>query len=135
MSIHHHNCAKPGAFRVLTAVAVGINLLVSFLVTLLGSAEVAYAGPCTAQIAQVEQKIRELQASSPPGGAGEPSLPQSVGAQLHHQPTARSVEGAESKANAEGAAALDRARRADAAGDANACANALQDAKDLYGID
>lgn len=126
MSMDYDNSAKPGAFRALTAVAVGINLL--------GGVELVYAGPCTTEIAQIEQKIRQLQASSPPGGAGAPSLPQSVGAQLHHQPTARSVEGAESKANAEGAAALDRARRADAAGDANGCAKALQDAKDLYGI-
>ncbi len=126
MSIEYRNSAKPGAYCVLTALAVGIILL--------GGAEGVHAGPCTAQIAQLEQKIREAQAISPPGGPGEPSLPQSVGAQLHHQPTVRSVEGAESKANAEGAAALDHARQADAAGDANGCAKALQDAKDLYGI-
>jgi hypothetical protein len=127
MSMDYDNSARPGAYRALTAMAVGINLL--------GGVEVVYAGPCTTEIARVEQKIREVQATAPPGGAGEPSLPQSVGAQLHHQPTARSVEGAESKANAEAAAALDRARKADAAGDAKACANALQDAKDLYGIE
>jgi hypothetical protein len=126
MAMEYHNSARPGVYRVLTAVAVGFNLL--------GGAEVVYAGPCTAQIAQLEQRIREVQAFSPQGGPGEPSLPQSVGAQLHHQPTVRSVEGAESKANAEGAAALDRARQADAAGDAKGCAKALQDAKDLYGI-
>jgi hypothetical protein len=127
MSMDYDNSAKPGAYRALTAAAVGINLLCGV--------EVVYAGPCTTEIARVEQKIRQVQAVSPPGGPGEPSLPQSVGAQLHHQPTVRSVEGAESKANAEAVAALDRARKADAAGDANACANALQDAKDLYGID
>jgi hypothetical protein len=126
MAMGYHNSAKPGAYRILTAFAVGIILLCG--------AEGVYAGPCTAQIAQLEQKIREAQAISPPGGPGEPSLPQSVGAQLHHQPTVRSVEGAESKANAEGAAALDRARHADTVGDANGCAKALQDAKDLYGV-
>jgi len=126
MSVEYRHSAKPGAYRVLTAVAVGFVLL--------GGAEGVYAGPCTAQIAQLEQNIREAQAISPPGGAGEPSLPQSVGAQLHHQPTVRSVEGAESKANAEGATALDRARHADAIGDATGCAKALQEAKDLYGV-
>jgi hypothetical protein len=126
MTMEDHSSAKPGAYLLLTAVAVGFVLL--------GGAEVVYAGPCTTQIAQLEQKIREAQAVSPPGGPGEPSLPQSVGAQLHHQPTVRSVEGAASKANAEGAAALDRARQADVAGDANGCAKALQDAKDLYGV-
>ena len=126
MTMEYRCSARPGACRLLTAVAVGIVLL--------GGAEGVYAGPCTTQIAQLEQKIREAQAVSPPGGPGEPSLPQSVGAQLHHQPTVRSVEGAESKANAEGAAALDRARHADAVGDATGCAKALQDAKDLYGV-
>ncbi len=100
----------------------------------IGSAAAAQAGPCTAQIAQVEQQIRVAQASSPPGGAGEPSAPQSVGAQLHHQPTPQSVESAESRARAESAAALDRAREADAAGDAAACAKALAEAKALYGL-
>ena len=127
MSMDYDNSARPGAYRALTAVAVGINLL--------GGVEVVYAGPCTTEIARVEQKIHQVQASAPPGGSGEPSLPQSVGAQLHHQPTVHSVQGAESKAGAEAAAALDRARKADAAGDAKACTDALQDAKDLYGID
>lgn len=94
-----------------------------------------YAGPCTTQIAQVEQQIRQAQASSPPGGAGAPSLPQSVGAQLHHQPTPGSVQGAQQKASAEGDAALARAKEADAAGDAVACAKALADAKALYGVE
>jgi len=40
-----------------------------------------------------------------------------------------------SQANAAGAAALERARKADAAGDAGACTKALDEAKLLYGID
>jgi hypothetical protein len=95
----------------------------------------AHAGPCTQKIAQVEERIREVQAVSPPGGAGAPSAPQTIGAQLHHQPTAQSVENAESRAKADAAAAIDRARIADAKGDATACAAAIQDAKDLFGIE
>ena len=53
-----------------------------------------------------------------PGWRSGPSAPQSVGAQLHHQPTPGSVEGAEHKAREMADAALDRARKADAAGDA-----------------
>jgi len=98
-----------------------------------GSA-VAQAGPCTEQIAQTEQKIRRAQAVAGPGEAGMPSGPQSVGAQLHHQPTPGSVESAEQKAREGAAAALDRARAADAAGDAARCARALEDAKELYGL-
>jgi hypothetical protein len=59
-----------------------------------GAAAAAHAGPCATQISQVDQQIRML-ATSPPRGAGDPSAPQSVGAQLHHQPTPGSVQRAE----------------------------------------
>jgi hypothetical protein len=39
---------------------------------------------------------------------------QTIGAQLHHQPTLSAVENAEHKANAQGEAALEQARKADA---------------------
>ena len=103
-------------------------LSVAFLVA---GAVNAQAGPCTTQIAEVE---RSIQRAAPAPDAG-PTLSQSVGAQLHHQPTPSSVEGAESKARIDGLAALDRARKADAAGDAAACASALQDAKFIYGLE
>jgi hypothetical protein len=95
----------------------------------------AEAGPCTKQIAEVEQQIQQLRATLSSSGAGQPSAQQTVGAQLHHQPTPGSVESALSKANADAAAALGRARKADAAADATACAAALDEAKRLYGID
>lgn len=81
----------------------------------------AHAGPCATQISQVERQIQTLAAASPPGGAGDPSAPQSVGAQLHHQPTPGSVESAEHEANADGEAALARARKADDEGNASVC--------------
>ena len=68
------------------------------------------------------------------GPESGPSGPQSIGAQLHHQPTPGAVQNAESKANADAAAAFDRARRADAAGDADGCRKALEEARRLYGI-
>jgi hypothetical protein len=111
-----------------------LRIVVLAAVAFLGGNVAADAGPCTAQISQVEQQIRRLQEASP-GGAAEPTGPQSVGAQLHHQPTPQSVERAESKAKADSAAALDRARKADAAGNASACAKALGEAKLLYGLE
>jgi hypothetical protein len=102
---------------------------------LLAGAAAAQAGPCTKQISGLEQRIRQLQANPSPSGAGLPSASQTVGAQLHHQPTPGSVENAQSKANADADAALARARKADDAGDAAACAAALDEAKRLYGID
>jgi hypothetical protein len=111
------------------------RILVLAVVTVIGGGVAAQAGPCTSQISQVEQKIRAAQASSRPGGAGDASASQSIGAQLHHQPTPGSVQSAERMANADGEAALARARNADAAGDAAACAKALAEAKALYGVD
>lgn len=102
---------------------------------LLASVAAAQAGPCTKQIAEVEQQITQLQGTPSSSGAGQPSGPQTVGAQLHHQPTPGSVEGAQSKASADASAVLRRARKADTAGDAKACAAAIDEAKRLYGID
>lgn len=102
---------------------------------LLASAAVAQAGPCTAQIAQLEQQIARLQAKPAPGGAGEPTAPQSLGAQLHHQPTPGSVQSAQNKAKTDAAAAIERARKADEAGDAAGCAAALDEARRLYGLE
>jgi hypothetical protein len=103
-------------------------------VALIGGSAACNAGPCTTQITQLEQQIRSAQVGSGPGGAGDPSAPQSVGAQLHHQPTPGSVARAEHEAIADGDAAIERARKADAAGDAAACTKALTEAKDIYGV-
>jgi len=92
---------------------------------------VAYGGPCTAQIAALEQQI----AVTPPGPKSGPTFSQTLGAQLHYQPTPRDVEHAEQVANKDGEAALDRARKADAAGDAAGCTAALNKAKRLYDFD
>ena len=96
-----------------------------------GGAAAAHAGPCTTQIAEVERYIRR----STPGPESGPTGPQSIGAQLHHQPTPGSVQSAESRARANADAALDRARKADAEGDISACMKALEQAKELYGLE
>jgi hypothetical protein len=99
------------------------------------SAGVAHTGPCTAQIAQFDQQIKaaaaDPQAVGPETG---PSAPQTVGAQLHHQPTPGDVRNAEHTANADVNAALDRARKADADGNAVECNAALTEARRLYGL-
>jgi hypothetical protein len=112
-----------------------LRILALAAVALVSGAATSQAGPCTNQIADVDQQIRQLRATVPPGGAGEPSAPQTLGAQLHHQPTPGSVENAEHAANADGDAALQRARKADADGNAEGCEEALREAKRLYGID
>jgi len=102
---------------------------------LLCGAGAAWSGPCTAQIAQLERQIN-LAAADPAADADAgPTAPQTVGAQLHHQPTPGKIEHAEHVANADADAALDRARKADAAGNADGCNQALDEARKLYGID
>lgn len=88
----------------------------------------AHAGPCTAKIKRFERAVRE---SKPDPGVG-PSLPQSIGAQLSHQPTPRSVMQAGQRAQAGFEAVLARAKRLDREGKRAACTEALTDAKLIY---
>ena len=90
----------------------------------------AYAGPCTAQIAQVEQQIVAAGANPVTG----PSAPQTVGAQLGRQPTPRTVGDAEMTANTLAQAALERVKKADTADNAAACTQALSALKERYGL-
>jgi hypothetical protein len=93
--------------------------------TLLCGGNAAHSGPCTAQIAQLErQMLRSL--ADPDNG---PTAPQTVEAQLHHQPTPVAVQGAESQARADAGGALQRALKADTDGDAAACVVALEEVK------
>ena len=105
-----------------------VLLAVAFMATQVLAVQ---AGPCTAQIDQLERQIRGMSA----GAATGPTGTQTVGAQLHHQPTPGSVQNAEARAKADAMDAIQRARNADAAGDAVACAKALKDAKEVYGLD
>jgi hypothetical protein len=119
---------------------IGRDVYGGFVIAATGAAllcatDAAWSGPCTAPIAQLARQTN-LAASDPAADpeAG-PTAPQTVGAQLHHQPTPGEVEHAERVANADADAALDRARKADAAGDADGCNRALEEARHLYGID
>jgi hypothetical protein len=96
-----------------------------------GTAVAAHAGPCTTQIAEVERYIGRLAL----GQASGLTAPQSIGAQLHHQPTPQSVERAESMARADAQAALDRARKADVEDNIAACTKPLDEAKLIYGLE
>jgi len=103
-------------------------------VALLGQVAPSRAGPCTADIAQTEQQLKRLAANPSPSGAGEPTATQSTAAQLHRQPTPAEVQSAQKMARADAAAALERARQADAAGNAGQCAQFLNQARNLYGL-
>jgi hypothetical protein len=107
------------------------RVVILTIVALIGAHAAAQAGPCTTQIAQLQTQIGRL-ATGPEGG---PSGPQSIGAQLHHQPTPGAVQHAQAAANADADAALDRARKADAQSDSRGCQDALRQARELYGLD
>jgi hypothetical protein len=122
----------PGEGGMITArraANAGVTVFAASTILLCGLGA-AHSGPCKTQIAQLEQQIK----ATAPGPESGATGPQTLGAQLHYQPTPRDVEHAERIANKDGEAALDRAKKADATGDAAGCNKALVEAKRLYDI-
>jgi hypothetical protein len=91
-------------------------------------ATVAQAGPCSEDIARFEAAIRQS-AGNPNAGL---TAPQSVGAQLGHEPTPDSVKRAQERLQAKFSATMARAKRLDARGDRTGCSRALSSAKRMY---
>jgi hypothetical protein len=88
----------------------------------------AWAGPCTSDIAEFEAAIARSQ-GNPLAGL---TAPQSVGAQLEHQPTPASVKAAQARLKKTFAATMARARRYDAQGNQAGCTRELTAAKRMY---
>jgi hypothetical protein len=86
------------------------------------------AGPCSEDIAQFEESVRQ--------SAGDPNAglmaPQSVGAQLDRQPTPSSLKRAKDRLHAKFSARMARAERLDKQGDRKGCMHALAAAKRMY---
>ncbi len=104
-----------------------MNPRITTLVIALGAAlyvQTANAGPCAVEVVQ-------FRSSLPPSGSGEVvgSAPQTIGAQLRHQPTPASVERAEKGAQMTVEDTLALAEKRDAEGDQAACQDALARAK------
>ena len=125
-SIHAAYKARKSSRRSVRRQAYAGGLLIATIgATIICGGGAALSGPCTVQIAQLERQIR-LATPKPESG---PTSSQTLGAQLHYQPTPADVQYAESRANADADAALQRARQADADGNAVACAQAYETAK------
>ena len=92
------------------------------------SASAALAGPCSADIAQFEQAIRNS-AGNPFAGL---TAPQSLRAQINVQPTPQSVQQEQASLKAKFAALMAQAKRLDARGDRPGCSSALTQAKRMY---
>lgn len=88
----------------------------------------ANAASCSSGIAQFEDVVRQSENSQAAGPAG----PQSIDAQLGHQPTARSVMRAERQAQTEFQASLARAKNFAARGADAECMQALGVAKMMF---
>lgn len=88
----------------------------------------AQAGPCSDGIAKFEAAIHQS-AGNPNAGL---TAPQSIGAQLEHQPTPASVEQAKARLQAQFSATMARAKRLDRHGDRAGCTRALNAAKAMY---
>ena len=101
--------------------------IVSFVAALAIGTASAHAGPCTADIASFEAEVRAARGGPDAG----PSGPQSIGAQMEHQPTPESVARAKKQAQARFDAVLARAKTLDSQSDA-ACAGVLAEARLLY---
>jgi hypothetical protein len=106
-----------------------ILALSASVASLYGNAS-ALAGPCAAQILQFERQI----ADNAPYPMFGPILPQSLDAQLHHQPTLETVVQAQHAHNISGNAVIDLARKADHDGDVRECIRALVEARRLFDL-
>ena len=85
----------------------------------------ANPGPCTEQIAQLERIMLQSTAL--------PTAQQTVGSQLHRQPTPQTVESASSKAKAELNALLGQAKTLDGEDNASACMNIVSRIRTMLG--
>jgi creatinine amidohydrolase/Fe(II)-dependent formamide hydrolase-like protein len=99
----------------------------SIVTVLVIGATPAHAGPCTTDIARFEAEV--LAARTGPDAG--PSGPQSVGAQMEHQPTPKSVARARQQALARFDSVLARAKTLDSQNDP-ACKDALAEARLIY---
>jgi hypothetical protein len=89
---------------------------------------IAHAGPCSDDIAQFEETVRQS-AGNPNAGL---MAPQSVDAQLDHQPTPGSLKRAKDRLHAKFSARMARAEMLDQQGDGKGCRRALAAAKRMY---
>jgi hypothetical protein len=111
-----------------TAMIRRVTAIIVVVATLGFGLAAAQAGPCSSDIAQFGQAVRQS-AGNPYAGL---FLPQSIDAQLGYQPTPVSIKQARQKARATFAATMARAKRFDARGDREGCMQALAAARRMY---
>ena len=108
-------------------IGVTYTILISGIILVL-TAPSANATPCASEIAQFENVIRHTGNN----GAFGPTDPQSIAAQLGHQPTVSSVIQAKRQAQSEFNATLARAKNFAAQGKDTECMQSLSNAKLMF---
>ncbi|WP_020177291.1 hypothetical protein [Methyloferula stellata] len=91
----------------------------------------ANAGTCSEEIA----KLQKLATATVPRAFVGPTGRQSIGAQLHHQPTPESIAKAQNNAADSVELVLSKAKDLDAAGKEAECMSSLDKAKYLLGLE
>jgi uncharacterized membrane protein YccC len=107
-----------------------LAIVFAFSLTCMRQAQ-AHAETCSHEITKLETLTREPN-TQPFAGATDR---QTIGAQLHHQPTAASIAGAQHQATDDVDKALAHAKSLDASGQEIDCMNAVQKAKLLLGLE
>jgi hypothetical protein len=102
------------------------HLLAAGMALALGAAS-AHAGPCTSEIAQIEQAVNA------PNSQYGPTARQSVGAQDSRQPTAASIAAAQKRADNHYDEVLAKAKSLDAANNSD-CQSVVKELKLLIGM-
>ena len=113
------------------------RFLVACAAALAASMSASYAGPCSHEIDRV---MAEIDAKLDAKAAAGPSARESTAATTHRQPTPGSIAAAEAKLGDVSsqkveavAVAMERARKADHAGDQSACEQALAEVQRTLG--
>jgi hypothetical protein len=91
----------------------------------------AHTYTCSDEIAQLEELVDQSMGHP----IAKPTIPQSVDAQLHHQPTRESVRRAEEAAQLRFAAMLARAKMLNADGKTAECIQSVAEAKRLLRVE
>jgi hypothetical protein len=89
----------------------------------------AHTDTCSDEIGQLEELVESM--GNP---MAKPSLPQSIDAQLHYQPTRESVRWAEENARLRFAPILARAKILNAEGKTTDCMQSVTEAKRMLGL-
>src|SRR5262249_37089539 len=109
-----------------------ITIACAIIVLDIASAQMTLAqtDSCSNQIAQLEALVNQSMGNP----VARPTVPQSIDAQLHHQPTRDSVQRAVEKANLRFASILARAKTLNGDGKTTECIQSVAEAKRLLGL-